>query len=651
MPLAVVSSSAQRPRRARRRRPRRPVRHRRRRPGRRPSSGLPGKPAPDTFVHAADRAAAPPPAASVVVEDAVSGVRAGRGRRLRAGRSASTAASAPTPLDRGRCRPRRRRPRTSSSREAAREPRASADPLDRSRFPVDPWRLVETRLRPARPRRHRDAVRRRQRLPRPARQPRGGPRRATRTAPSSTASTRPGRSGTPRRRSASPRTGQTIVNVPDAKIMKLYVDDEPLSSAPPTSSTTSARLDFRDGVLRRSLRLAHAVGQAGAGRLHPDGVVDPAAPRGACTLEVDDARRRRPGRRSPRSCSTGRTARTSTTSRRRAAGRRRRPAQGGAPSTGGCCCRSCSCAHEDRMMLGYRCANSRMTVAVAADHHAADRRRRTRSIAARRGRPRQDGLPGRRDAGQHDPAREDRGLPHLPRACRCASCPTAAAAPSTGPRGTASTHYLAEQRAWFDDFWARSDVEVARRPRRALQQAIRWNLFQLAQASARADGRASPAKGVTGSGYEGHYFWDTEIYVAAVPHLHPARAVARNALRFRYRMLPAARERAARADAARARCSRGARSTARRPRPTTRPAPRSTTSTPTSRYALVQYVDATGDVGLPGPRGHRHPRRDRPAVGRPRLLAQQRRARPSTSTASPGPTSTRPSSTTTCSPT
>ena len=55
--------------------------------------------------------------------------------------------------------------------------------------------------------------------------------------------------------------------------------------------------------------------------------------------------------------------------------------------------------------------------------------------------------------------------------------------------------------------------------------------------------------------------------------------------------------------------------------------------------------------GLPGPRGHRHPRRDRPDVGRPGLLAQQRRRRPSTSTASPARTSTRRSSTTTSSPT
>src|SRR5690606_28814723 len=58
-----------------------------------------------------------------------------------------------------------------------------------------------------------------------------------------------------------------------------------------------------------------------------------------------------------------------------------------------------------------------------------------------------------------------------------------------------------------------------------------------------ADREGIPAKGLTGSGYEGHYFWDTEIYV--VPFLtYTQPRLARNALHFRARMLPAARERA-----------------------------------------------------------------------------------------------------------
>ena len=94
---------------------------------------------------------------------------------------------------------------------------------------------------------------------------------------------------------------------------------------------------------------------------------------------------------------------------------------------------------------------------------------------------------------------------------------------------------------WFAAFWERSDVRIGGQA--DLQQATRWCLFQLAQAAARADGQGVPAKGVTGSGYSGHYFWDTEVYV--LPFLaYTTPQWARNALRMRYLMLPAARKRA-----------------------------------------------------------------------------------------------------------
>jgi alpha,alpha-trehalose phosphorylase len=77
----------------------------------------------------------------------------------------------------------------------------------------------------------------------------------------------------------------------------------------------------------------------------------------------------------------------------------------------------------------------------------------------------------------------------------------------------------------------------------ALQQAIRWNLFEVAQAAARAEQSGVPAKGVTGTGYSGHYFWDTDIFV--VPFLtYTSPQMARSELRFRYNMLGAARRRA-----------------------------------------------------------------------------------------------------------
>ena len=104
---------------------------------------------------------------------------------------------------------------------------------------------------------------------------------------------------------------------------------------------------------------------------------------------------------------------------------------------------------------------------------------------------------------------------------------------------------LDEQRAWLAAFWERADVRIETPVRQdATQQAVRWALFQLAQVSAQASGHGVPAKGLSGSGYSGHYFWDTEIYVAPfLTYTHPE--AARALLEFRHSMLPAARRRAA----------------------------------------------------------------------------------------------------------
>ena len=90
-------------------------------------------------------------------------------------------------------------------------------------------------------------------------------------------------------------------------------------------------------------------------------------------------------------------------------------------------------------------------------------------------------------------------------------------------------------------FWANSDVEWT--GPQAAQQALRFSLFALLQGTARSEGHGVPAKGQTGTGYEGHYFWDTEIYL--LPFLiHTQPSVARSLLMHRITALPAARERA-----------------------------------------------------------------------------------------------------------
>jgi len=106
---------------------------------------------------------------------------------------------------------------------------------------------------------------------------------------------------------------------------------------------------------------------------------------------------------------------------------------------------------------------------------------------------------------------------------------------------------LTAQEQYMDDFWRRSDVRVrdireerTKRSTVEIQQAIRFNLFHILQASARAEDAGVPAKGLTGRAYEGHYFWDTEIYL--LPFLtYTSPRIAKNLLTFRYKMLPQAR--------------------------------------------------------------------------------------------------------------
>jgi len=115
------------------------------------------------------------------------------------------------------------------------------------------------------------------------------------------------------------------------------------------------------------------------------------------------------------------------------------------------------------------------------------------------------------------------------------------AAAMTAARATGWKALLAEQRAYLDDFWARADVQIDGDAE--LQQAIRFALFHVLQSAARAERRPIPAKGLTGPGYDGHAFWDTETFVLPLL-VHTVPQAASDALRWRRDTLPAARERA-----------------------------------------------------------------------------------------------------------
>ena len=101
---------------------------------------------------------------------------------------------------------------------------------------------------------------------------------------------------------------------------------------------------------------------------------------------------------------------------------------------------------------------------------------------------------------------------------------------------------VAAQRDDLARFWDRADVEVEGDAE--IQQAVRFSLFHVLQAGARGEDRPIPAKGLTGPGYDGHAFWDTEMFVLPVLTLTAPEAAA-SALRWRQATLPAARGRAA----------------------------------------------------------------------------------------------------------
>lgn len=100
---------------------------------------------------------------------------------------------------------------------------------------------------------------------------------------------------------------------------------------------------------------------------------------------------------------------------------------------------------------------------------------------------------------------------------------------------------LERQRAYLDDWWEQADIELEGDPE--LQQAVRFALFHVLQAGARGEARAIPAKGLTGPGYDGHAFWDTETFVLPMLTYTMPKA-AGDALRWRYATLDQARQRA-----------------------------------------------------------------------------------------------------------
>ena len=102
---------------------------------------------------------------------------------------------------------------------------------------------------------------------------------------------------------------------------------------------------------------------------------------------------------------------------------------------------------------------------------------------------------------------------------------------------------VAYQQSYMDDFWNRAAVDIQGTDADAIIQGVNFNLFHIFQGAGR-DGRCGmPAKALTGEGYEGHYFWDTEMYMIPL-FIYTQPEVARALLTWRFNTLEQARSRA-----------------------------------------------------------------------------------------------------------
>ena len=412
--------------------------------------------------------------------------------------------------------------------------RITSDPMDRGRFPIDPWRLVELNHNP-------DDLGVTETLFTVANGylgMRGNPEEGRDAYEHGTFINGFHETWDIRHAEAAfgfARTGQTIVNVPDAKLMKVYVDDEPLIIGTADLEHYERSLDFRDGVLRRSLVWRTPSGK----RVRVDSTRMVSMTQrhlAVMTLEVTMLSGDAPIVISSQLLNR-QDGKDEYHDSAHALGEHVDPRKA-ASFTERVLVPQLHYARADRMMLGYRCAKSRMTIAVGVDHRVEaidevetilredeDLTKMIFRVEAREG----NTIRLEKSVAYHT----SRGVPVRELADRCDRT-----LDRSDVNGVA--HYLAEQQEWYARYWESSDVEIENP---WIQQAIRYNLFSIAQASARADQQGVPAKGVTGSGYEGHYFWDSEIYVA--PFLSYTQPdVARNLLHFRTRMLPAARHRA-----------------------------------------------------------------------------------------------------------
>ena len=320
------------------------------------------------------------------------------------------------------------------------------------------------------------------------------------------------------------KVGQTIVDAPDAKILRLYVDDEPLFLPTATLDEFERVLDMRAGTLDRRLVWRHSSGQrvtlasrriVSLEHRHLAAIVyDVTLAHDAPVViesEIADSRRAEHQNGDPRSRQVGCEVLKSRVSETRGL----------------------------RIVRGYVAKSSGMTLSCSVDHTIeTDCPVTTETQADAAGGRVVFSIDGKANARirivkyiAYHSSSSRRGAEELCREAR-------RVLDRAVSRGVQDL--LESQRRFLDRFWDRADIVVGHKE---WQRTIRFNLFHICQATARAEGVGVPAKGLTGPGYEGHYFWDTEIYL--LPFLiYTTPRIAQNLLRERHRCLDDARQRA-----------------------------------------------------------------------------------------------------------
>jgi alpha,alpha-trehalose phosphorylase len=324
-----------------------------------------------------------------------------------------------------------------------------------------------------------------------------------------------------------PESGQTVINVTNGKLIRLYVDDEPFDIRYGELRSHERTLDFRAGTLSRTAEWVSPAGQAV--RISSTRLVSLTQRAiGAISYEVEPL---------------DGPARISVQSELLA--NEQLPERGGDPRVSAVLDNPLLCEYHSgdgtRVVVVHTTGESGLRVGAAMDHlidGSSDIKVQVESQAYTDG-----GVvtatavlqPGQKLRMVKYVAYGWSGSRTLP-AVRDQVWAALSAAKQSGWDGL-----VADQREYLDDFWDRADVEVDGDAE--VQQAVRFALFHVLQAGARAETRAIPAKGLTGPGYDGHAFWDTETYVLPLLSVTTPDAAA-NALRWRHSTLPMAIERA-----------------------------------------------------------------------------------------------------------